>query len=94
MKKLDFLNESLELSPEELYARLREFFPKERTHYALLKRFLTAKYELHAYELQLRGMKGVSDMTAGYILAYREMLGLCEQCEAQLRTKLKMQGDA
>lgn len=94
MRNSNFINESIELTPEDLYEQLREYFPKERTHYGLLKRYITEKYEMYSYELQLNGLNGVSELTAGYILAFREMIGLCEQCEAQLRTKLKMKGDA
>ena len=94
MRNKDFINDSTGLSPEELYAQLREYFPKERTHYGLLKRYIIEKYEMYSYELQINGFREVSDITAGYILAFREMIGLCEQCEAQLRTKLKMKGDA
>jgi hypothetical protein len=93
MRNSNFINESIELSPEDLYKQLREYFPKERTHYGLIKRYITEKYEMYSYELQINGFREVSDMTAGYILAFREMIGLLEQCEAQLRTKLKMKGD-
>lgn len=94
MRNKNFINESIELSPEELYEQLREYFPKERTHFGLLKRYITEKYEMYSYELQLNGLREVSDLTAGYILAFREMLGLIAQCESQLRKKLKMQGEA
>lgn len=94
MRNKNFINESTGLSPEELYAQLREYFPKERTHYGLLKKYITEKYETYSYELQLCGIKGISDLTAGYILAFREMLGLIEMCDSQLCAKLKMKGDA
>ena len=94
MRNKDFIDESTGLSPEELYAQLREYFPKERTHYGLLKKYITEKYEMYSYELQINGMRGVSDLVAGYILAYREMVGLIEMCESHLREKLKMKGDA
>lgn len=94
MRNKDFINDSTGLSPEELCAQLREYFPKERTHYGLLKKFIIEKYEMYSYELQLHGLRGVSDLIAGYILAYREMVGLLEMCDSQLREKLKMKGDA
>ena len=94
MRNKDFIIESMGLSPEELYEKLREYFPKERTHYGLLKKYITEKYEMYSYELQLHGMRGVSDIVAGYILAYREMIGLIEMCDSQLREKLKIKGDA
>lgn len=94
MRNKNFINESPGLSPEELFAQLKEYFPKERTHYGLLKKYITEKYEMYSYELQLHGMRGVSDIVAGYILAFREMVGLLEMCDSQLRERVKMKGDA
>lgn len=87
----DLLINSADMPAIDVYEELRKLQPRNRTHYGLLKQYIQDKHDMYYYELQLRGMKNVSELSMGYLLAFKEMCALIDACEYNLRCTVKME---
>ena len=77
----EFLTESAGLTSLEVFDEMRSRFPRTRTHFELLKRYIKDKHDLYYYEIMMSGSREVSDASRGYILALKEMCALVDACE-------------
>lgn len=84
---MSFWGESSGLDGFELYKELREHFPRTRTHYELIKKYVLDKHDVIFYEVQLKGASNVSDICFGYMLALKEIRELFEACEYNMYVK-------
>ena len=77
----DFLSESASLTALEVFDEMRLRFPRARTHFELLKRYINDKHDLYYYEIMSNGAREISDASRGYLLALKEMCALIDACE-------------
>ena len=76
----EFLTESAGLTSLEVFDEMRRRFPRARTHFELLKRYIQDKHDFYAYQYMMDGVHG-TDLARGYILALKEMCALVDACE-------------